>query len=104
MQEQGRLAYISPAIPVSSTLIRALHSHQVEIENRFRFTGPCSGERCAQWRAGRCALADAVVADTAAADPSMPQCGIRASCRWFAQHREAVCLGCQSVVRKLADA
>ncbi len=103
VQELGRIAYISPAIPVSTTLLRALHSHQVEIENRFRFTGPCMGERCEQWRSDRCSLVDAVVADTAAPEkPELAQCGIRATCRWFAQHRQAACAGCPSVIRKPA--
>jgi hypothetical protein len=104
VQAHGQVAYLSPIIPVTTALIEELKSKGVPIENRFRFTGPCMADHCEQWRTDRCALADAVIADIGGGntDTLLPHCGIRASCRWFFQHRQAACGGCPIVIRKPA--
>jgi hypothetical protein len=58
-----------------------------------------------QWADGRCGLADRIMTDLAdleAAAENLPRCGIRATCRWFAQHRTSACHACPMVLRKPA--
>lgn len=108
--DNGCVAYISPSIPVTTVLLKELCTKSIPIENRLRFSGPCMGKSCQQWRKDRCSLVDAVVANPDVADASLgnaeisalPHCGIRASCRWFAQHQQAACSHCPSVIRKPA--
>jgi len=78
----------------------------VPIENRLRFAGPCVEHRCVQWKgesgAGRCGLIDHAIDSlgiTSGAE-SLPQCGIRSSCRWFAQYNRRACAACPEVIRR----
>ena len=99
----GELAYLAPGPPVDDALLARLQSAGAAIENRFRFAGPCFEARCVQWSGGRCGLADRIVADIGARDAEvapLPRCGIRATCRWYAQHRAEACRVCPQVLRK----
>ncbi|MDD5366640.1 MAG: hypothetical protein PHR30_14980 [Gallionellaceae bacterium] len=103
VQGDGKVAYLSPNIPVSDGLLVALENKNIPIENRLRFSGPCMAERCIQWQTDRCSLADKVVADlgdSGTEHSKLPHCGIRATCRWFAQHKQVACGGCPTVIRK----
>src|SRR5271167_2099100 len=89
---KGQIAYLTPNVPVTPELLVILGEGGVPIENRLRFAGPCMEHRCVQWKGeagvGRCGLIDHAIDSlgiTSGAE-SLPQCGIRASCRWFAQY------------------
>jgi hypothetical protein len=99
----GTVAYISPSIPLSKSLIDALRVAGVHIENRIRFTGPCMGSQCVQWSGRGCGLVDAIVSQPivdSAARAVLPHCGIRATCRWYAQHKSAACEQCSMVLHE----
>jgi hypothetical protein len=101
----GQLAYLRPHVPVTDALLEALQASGTAIENRLRFAGPCFGERCVQWSEGRCGLIDRIVAAPAPEQTELdglPRCGIRSTCRWFAQHAAAACHACPTVIRKPA--
>jgi hypothetical protein len=105
----GQVAYLSPNIPVTAELLDALTRGGVPIENRMRFAGTCMERGCIQWSGdgggGRCGLADRAIAalsiTTGLAD--LPKCGIRATCRWFAQHQAKACAACPEVIRRPAE-
>ncbi len=106
VQEPGVVAYISPGIPTTPAMINELQARGIAVENRLRFAGPCMAERCIQWKNDRCSLVDALVADSRGGSVNLsglPQCGIRATCRWFAQHGQAACASCANVIRKPAS-
>jgi len=71
-----------------------------------RFSGPCMEHRCVQWAgkpgAGRCGLIDhALEALSITEDATtLPHCSIRATCRWFAQHKRKACAACPEVIRR----
>jgi hypothetical protein len=81
VRPDGRIAFISPPLVVTDEVVAA------------------------QWTGGRCSVAD-VVADELApvvaaegrdAGP-LRSCGLRRSCRWFAQRGAAACRACPLVV------
>lgn len=73
-------------------------------EERFRFAAPCRMAGCDNWSDG-CRLAANAAAGGAAAS-TVPECGIRPQCRWFAQEGAAACHVCPLVrlpTEKYAD-
>ena len=105
---RGQVAYLNPSPPVTPELLVILGQHGVPVENRVRFAGPCMEHRCVQWEgaagAGRCGLIDHAIdtlSITSGAE-TLPHCGIRQSCRWFAQHNRAACAACPEVIRRPA--
>ena len=101
-----QVAYLNPGIPATQEMIDSLVSSGIPIENRVRFSGPCMEHRCVQWAgkpgAGRCGLIDhALEALSITEDATtLPHCSIRATCRWFAQHKRAACAACPEVIRR----
>lgn len=106
---KGQLAYLHPNVPVTHGLLVTLNDSGVPVENRMRFAGPCMEHCCVQWTekagVGRCGLIDYAV-DTlhiTSGPEALPQCGIRQSCRWFAQYNRLACAACPEVIRRPAD-
>jgi hypothetical protein len=60
--------------------------------------------RCMQWAGNRCGLIDRVVEHfgPGADEDPLPKCGIRSTCRRFAQQGRAACESCPEVIRKPA--
>lgn len=73
-------------------------------EARMRFTGTCQTSGCTQWTGTRCGVIDRAMAALqppalqAPAQPDLPPCTIRASCRWFAQTGPTACPTCALIV------
>jgi len=103
---KGEVAYLTPNIPVTQEMVDTFAKNGVPLENRLRFAGPCMEHHCVQWTGTRCGLIDRVVAHFGEGDGTgpLPKCGIRSTCRWFAQHGRAACSSCPEVVRKPAEA
>jgi hypothetical protein len=103
---KGQVAYISPNIPVSRRMLDQFQHAGVPIENRLRFACACLQHRCIQWvgreEAGRCGLIEHAVATQPPREslPSLPQCGIRPTCRWFAQQGRTACAVCPEIIRR----
>ena len=96
------IAYVTPAVPLDAAFLQRLGAIGTRIENRFRFSGPCFREKCAQWSGARCGLIDRVLSaidDEVASKAALPRCGIRTTCRWFAQRGTAACHVCSHVIR-----
>src|SRR5271168_996642 len=103
---KGQVAYITPNVPVTQELLAILGQGGVPVENRLRFSGACMEHRCVQWHgeagAGRCGLIDQAldVFGIESGAETLPQCGIRHTCRWFAQHNRKACSACPEVIRR----
>lgn len=101
----GKVAYLSPSMPVTESLLKTVHKDGQPIEQRMRFAGGCIRSQCVQWSEGRCGLIDRVLSDVGTHDmATLPQCGIRSTCRWFFQQGRAACNACPMVIRKPAAA
>lgn len=102
----GQVAYLSPGIPVTAELLDGLTQSGIPIENRMRFSCKCMEHSCEQWSGdgsgGRCGLVDRAIAALAitSGPDELPRCGIRATCRWYAQHKAKACAACPEVIRR----
>lgn len=66
-------------------------------ETRFRFAAPCVTSRCTRW-SGRCEVGAGLAALAADRRPaSLPACGVRDRCRWWAEQGAAACVLCPLV-------
>jgi hypothetical protein len=90
----GRLAHIVPSLPASTAL-----ANEAEAGTRLRFASPCAESSCGHWTGSSCGVIGQLVADAPpAAGSRLPQCGIRSSCRWFAEAGGEACARCALVV------
>jgi hypothetical protein len=106
----GQVAYLSPNVPVSAELLDELAQGGIPIENRMRFACACREHQCKQWSGGagpdgRCGLIDRAIVTLAISEglEELPACGIRATCRWFAQYQRKACAACPEVIRRPAE-
>jgi hypothetical protein len=106
---KGQIAYLTPNVPVTNDLLVIL-GQSAPVENRLRFSGPCMEHRCVQWAGepgtGRCGLIDYAVDALGVTEgaETLPTCGIRSTCRWFAQYNRRACSVCPEVIRKPVSA
>jgi hypothetical protein len=104
----GEVAYLNPHVPVTLELLESLSRGGIAIENRMRFACSCAEHGCVQWKgdsaAGRCGLIDHAIEalGVEAGLDHLPRCGIRADCRWFAQHDRKACAVCPEIIRRPA--
>jgi hypothetical protein len=97
----GVVGALRPPLPVDRNFVQQAGPRS---ESRFRFAEPCAGSRCGHWLAddddaGRCGLIDGLLEDQAPAAEHLPACGIRRTCRWFAQRGPHACAVCPHVTR-----
>lgn len=93
-------SYIRPPLPVGSS---APQFKTDASSLNVRFAAPCIESKCAHWRSSRCGLIDALLSskdeqntEDVGTDP-LPRCGIRPTCRWFAQTGRMACQTCSTV-------
>jgi hypothetical protein len=106
----GQVAYLAPSIPVTPELLDGFRKDGVPIENRMRFAFACREHQCKQWSGGsggggHCGLVERAVEALAITEglDDLPNCGIRSTCRWFAQHQRKACAACPEVIRRTAE-
>ena len=76
------------------------------LETRYRFSGACVESGCAFWQEGSCAAISAAYqeygtaggGEPASTGEPLPACGIRDTCRWWAQEGPRACGVCPYVV------
>jgi hypothetical protein len=95
----GRVGYVTPSLAVTTEFVRRAEAGGSPTK-RFRFTAPCIGVSCTQWDGQGCRIGSALAAGSVAAGldaAELPECGIRAACRWFGQEGGAACAACPLV-------
>jgi hypothetical protein len=98
----GTIGYVSPPLEIDEDFVgRALSGRTPE--RRFRFAGPCVEGRCGHWTGSRCGVIDTVMTtpERPPVPDRLPLCGIRTTCRWFAQSGAEACAVCPLVVTDL---
>ncbi|MCW2569671.1 MAG: hypothetical protein JWN54_3768 [Mycobacterium sp.] len=101
MGPDGHLVYAPGRIPLTDEFVERAHALGPP-ESRFRFAEPCAGEACGNWTDTTCGVARAAASRPEATDhgsSSLPRCGIRHDCRWYAQEGEQACRVCPLVLR-----
>jgi hypothetical protein len=68
-------------------------------EKRFRFASKCVQSGCNQWTGIRCGVSDHILEsiESSLHKTDLPDCAIRATCRWFFQNGELACRVCPLV-------
>lgn len=103
----GRIAYLDERLTVDREFVRIAHQGRAP-EERFRFSSPCMGNGCRQWDGRECGLIDRLIADyegqfgKAEIPDPIPDCPIRAECRWFGQRGGVSCTVCNVLVTDMA--
>ena len=99
LAEDGRLAHVTPELPVDEAFVARASRHGPP-EARMRFASPCVEARCAQWTGTGCGvIADGLAADVPTGDDRrLLRCAIRPRCRWYAQEGGAACRLCPLIV------
>lgn len=103
VQENGRVAFLTPPLPVTEEAAQVARAGRAP-ERRFRFAQPCVEEGCRHWTGQRCGVVDAALELEETEAGRLPRCGIRPSCRWFAQSGAAACRVCPYVITDVAEA
>jgi hypothetical protein len=99
VNEKGRVTYVDPPLQLDASLVEVL-KRRPSPEARFRFASSCIEGSCSQWHDGSCGIIKLVTrhAEGLAAHGPLPKCGIRKTCRWFAQEGRRACEVCPLVV------
>jgi hypothetical protein len=102
--KSGELAYVSTPIVLNEDTAERL-TEQSGARPLIRFSGPCQESRCKQWTGTRCDVADRVVQQLVPLTRrgSLPVCGIRSTCRWYAQNGRGACEVCSDVRTVVQD-
>ena len=101
----GTVAYAAERRVVTQEFVQIARQGRTP-ERRFRFGGTCIKSGCRQWTGDRCGVVDRVTGLVGADadvqerlnDRNLPECSIRAECRWFDQSGELACAVCPLVV------
>ena len=99
----GRVGHLTPAVPVDDSFVTKAREGRAP-EKRFRFAQPCVERQCRHWTGSRCGVIDAALSRDLESQESLPRCGIRPRCRWFAQSGAAACRVCPLVVTDVSAA
>jgi hypothetical protein len=100
---EGRIAYAADRVVVDREFVQIAHEGRAP-EQRFRFSSGCMGQGCQQWQGRECGLIDRLLLEyerefgTPAAPEPLPDCPIRAECRWFRQRGAPSCTVCSVLV------
>jgi hypothetical protein len=98
----GRLVYTASSPQVTAELLGALTADGHRPEAVARFSGRCVNSGCAFWVDDACRAIDVAHSqlDTHLPPPhsaELPECGIRPTCRWWAQEGPSACRVCAYV-------
>jgi len=97
--KSGRIAYAADQLEMSEDFV-ASAKQSGAAEKMFRFASPCSRAGCRQWTGTRCSIVDEALEFNQQLSESgeMPECSIRAQCRWFAQTGPKACAVCPYII------
>ena len=100
LAEDGRLRLLAEPRPATPEFV-AIAKRGRDPHLRFRFTSPCGQSACGSWKDGRCGIAEIEVEHLEPDPGPLPDCSIRATCRWYHQRGDAACRVCPQVVHGL---
>jgi hypothetical protein len=103
VRSDGTVGYLGGPVEVDAEWVATAQQGR-DPETRFRFSEPCAQGTCRHWGGESCTLVDRVVGLglEPTTDASLPRCGIRRTCVWFAQRGRDACLVCPQVIHTRA--
>jgi len=99
----GTVGYLQPPTRISADFVARAQA-EGHPERRFRFSAACREAACRQWTGTGCGVIDVVIGarpdgpPVARPEAGLPACGIRRTCRWYAQQGAASCAVCPRIV------
>jgi hypothetical protein len=104
-QEDGTIAILPQALPVTADFIEQVSHHEMPPEQRFRFANKCIEGGCGQWTGTTCGVADKWVKQLHRIQPAeeLPACSIRPRCRWYSQNGADACQMCPYVLTEITE-
>jgi hypothetical protein len=94
--DEPRVRTLEHPVPVSDEILDS--TAPLPPTRVLRISAVCQQDECRHFSGDRCAFASKVVRLLPEVTGTLPACGIRGRCRWFAQEGAAACLRCPQVV------
>ncbi len=103
VQADGDVGFLEQQVVVDRNFVEIAKKGR-DPEKRFRFSSPCAMGACKQWKDGRCGVIDfAVERAQEVSGRGLPNCSIRARCRWYDQHGLKACQVCPLIITDVSD-
>ena len=101
VQPEGEVSILKEKIFIDENFVKIAKTGRTP-EKRFRFAETCVTSACKQWRNGKCGVIDkAIQIDIDKYKKSqIPECAIRAECRWYHQEGINACFVCPLIITK----
>ena len=98
VQADGSVAFLGNPQPIDQQFV-AVAAQGRAPELQFRFANNCAQSACANWAGNCCGIAARIAAAVAVDTQNLPDCGIRAECRWYSERGAHACAACPQIVR-----
>lgn len=103
VQENNEVAFANFDIRVTDAFVEAAKAASPDgnTEYGYRFANVCVKKRCQQWDGTQCTVSSRMLRlleDMTTEE--LPDCRIRADCRWYAQEGEEICRRCTYVTTR----
>jgi hypothetical protein len=105
VKQNGEVSMLSQRIEIDESFIETA-SHGRDFGQRFRFASPCATKACTNWSGHHCMVLDIarqLAHIESLADTGLPECSIRATCRWFMQDGAEACRICPKISTGFAE-
>lgn len=104
-QDDGTVAILPTPLTVDEHFLEAVALDEMAPEQRFRFTNKCIEGGCNQWTGSYCGVIERVIKHMNEMPllEEAPACGIRNSCRWFAQRSFDACKVCPLIITEITE-
>ncbi len=99
--DNQRVGYLTETLQPTPELLAL--TGEAKPTQLFRIAAPCANGGCAHFN-GACTLAQRIVASSPVVVNALPECQIRATCRWFLQEGGEACIRCPQVATDKVEA
>jgi hypothetical protein len=99
VQPEGNVSIAKEKIFINESFIKIAKLGRTP-EKRFRFAETCVTSACKQWTNGKCGVISKAIQIVIDEDKKsqLPECAIRAECRWYHQQGNDACFICPMIV------
>lgn len=100
LNKDGIIDILPRPLEIHDEFAKKCHENGFRPEEMYRFVGLCARSNCSNWHNNNCSVATRIakVAMEEKLEKDLPVCGIRPSCRWFAQEQSNACRICRFIV------
>ena len=91
------VAYLSHPLSIQDDAVRSILVNDANPTEYLRLAAICQSS-CTHFSGSHCRLVERLVNILPVVVNGLPECGIRANCRWFREHGREACVRCPQVV------